>query len=150
MVQKFRAALAARPVQTHEHRRRTSEDFPPAPTLRSRRSKRILAAKTHSVRRRMSRETDRTRSQSGRSPPPAIAAKSEESNASPHWQLSQPHQARGAAEKLQGNRNSIPRQRCAVYPQKIRDRTPRATSNFSRRDCVRIRAPPTQSANRDV
>src|ERR1700720_1460634 len=150
MVRKFRAALAARPVQTHGHRRRTSEYFPPETTLRGRRSKRILAAKTHSVRRRMSRETDRIRLQSVRSPPPAIAAKSEESRASLHWPLSQPRQSRGAAEKLQGDRNPIPRQRCAVYPQKIRDRTPRATTNFSRRDCVRIPAPPTQSANRDV
>src|SRR5258708_8121430 len=149
MVRKFRAALAARPVQTHGHRRRTSEYFPPATTLRSRRSKRILAAKTRSVRRRTSLETDRTRSQSVRSPPPAIAAKSEESHASPHWPLSHPSQSRGAAEKLQADRNPIPRQTCAVSPQKILDRTPRATSNFSRRDCVRIPAPPTQSANRD-
>src|SRR5512133_2736266 len=150
MVRKSRAALAARPVQTHGHRRRTSEYFPPETTLRGRRSKRILAAKTHSGRRQMSRETDRSRSQPARSPPPAIAAKSEESRALPHWPLSQPCQSRGAAEKLQAGRNSIPRQRCAVSPQKIRGRTPRATSNFPRRDCVRIRAPPTQLANRDV
>src|SRR5205085_9736813 len=121
MVQKFRAALAARPGQTHGHRRRTSEDFPPAATLPSRRSKRILAAKTHSVRRRMSRGTDRTRSQSVRSPPLAIAAKSEESHASPHWPLSQPRQSRGAAEKLQADRNTIPRQRYAYTTQQISD-----------------------------
>src|SRR6476646_8457818 len=150
MVQQCRDALAARPVRTHGHRRRTSEYFPPATTLRGRWSKRILAAKTHSVRLRTSRETDRIRLQSVRSPPPAIAAKSVESRASLHWPLSQPRQSRGAAEKLQADRNPIRRQRCAVYLQKIRDRTPRATSNFSRRDYVRIRAPPTQPANRDV
>src|SRR3954452_1234425 len=116
MAQRFRGAPAELPGRARAHRQQTNEYFAPATISRYPRSKRIPAAKSRTVRRRKSLETDRNRSQFVHSRRRATAVTSEGSRASPRLQLFQLCPCHEDGEKLRADRYPILQQMCAVSP----------------------------------